>query len=311
MSEELVIPTAVPMETPPPDSPMHDAPEASGTEISDNKQAKAQTPKPPPVAKAPELYELKVNGQQRKYTLDQLKAKAGLADAAMEKFEQASNLTKKEAAFRESLKKDFLGALMDPELGLTKEQIRGRFESWYKEQFIDPEMLSPEQRELNELKKYRQQKEEEEKSVSQQRAEEEERTAIESTREAMQKEIIATLETSGLPKNRFTVGRLAYWQRQNLANGYDAPPDVLVQQVKDERSGIVWADLKSASIDQIRDVLADDFDEFINKVRKYDLAQLQKRFSGEPKDVPRERSSGNKRTTMSDVDRYLTNLRRT
>lgn len=309
MSDQGSIPTAIPMETPPPDSPMHDAPEAeAGTEITEDKP-KAQ-PKPQPKKPEPEFFEQKVNGQVRRYTREQLLAKASLGDAATERFEKAAQIEKKFLAHQEKMKVDFMEALLDPELGLSKDQIRSRFESWYKENFIDPETLSPEQRELNELKKYRQQKEEEEKSHAQTKAEQEERQAIDSTREEMQKEIIATLEISGLPKNRFTVGRLAYWQRQNLANGYDAPADVLVQQVKDERSDIIKSDLQTATIEQIQDCLGDGFEEFINKVRKYDLARLNKRFNGEAPEPAKEKRQAGGRITMSDVDRNLARIRR-
>ncbi len=307
MSEQT-IPTAIPMEAPV-EATMAAESGNEGTEVHEAPKPQG-APKPKAEAKEPEWHEVKVNGQVRRYTTEQLRAKASLAEAAMEKFEKASEFAKKEAAFKEKLAKDPIAALL--EQGLTADQVRQHMEGWYKKSFIDPEMMTPEQRKIQEYEAKLAKYEEQEKTTAQQAAEEQERQQMDATREAAQKEIIQMLETSGLPKNRFTVARLAFWQRQNLANGYEAPPDVLVQQVKDERAGIIRHDFKEASIEQIQDVLGEDFDAFINKVRQYDLAQWKKKQQGlgEPEDAKPTKSQNNKRTTMSDVDRYLTNLRR-
>lgn len=258
-------------------------------------------------AKADELYEVKVNGQLKKYTLDQLRSKAGLSDAAMEKFEKASEMSKKSEAFKDSLKKDFLTALMDPELGLTKDQIRSRFESWYKENFIDPETMTDEQKELRDLKKYKEQKakEEEERAEKERLANEEQ---LEShAREQLQKDIIQALDTSGLPKSRFTVSRMAYWMRQNLSKGFDAPTEVIIQQVKDERAQIVSDLISNSTAEQIVETLGE---ELINKLRKYDVERLKKRFEAPETTEDKPVGKRGERKTMADVDAYFNSLRR-
>lgn len=309
MMEDLSTPVVAEVAAAPAVEPEH----GSGDNIPPVKAPKAIKAAPPPKPEAPaapEIFEHKVNGQIRRYTREQLLAKASLGEAATERFEEASRMAKKAQARDEAIKKDFLTALQDPELGLSRDQIRARFESWYKEEFIDPETLSPEQRELNELKKYKSQVEEERKSQAELTQKTEHEKAVDAARESLQHEIIKTLDSSNLPKNRFTVARLAYWQKQNLDRGYDAPPEVLIQQVKEERSGIIRADLKEATIEQIQDTLGEDFEAFITKVRKYDLARLQTKFGEKPEPRPRDTDGTYKRVLMSDVDRYFTNLRR-
>ena len=258
-------------------------------------------------AKAEELYEVKVNGQLKKYTLDQLRSKASLSDAAMEKFEKASEMSKKSESFKENLKKDFLTALMDPELGLTKDQIRSRFESWYKENFIDPETMTDEQKELRDLKKYKEQKAAEEKEREEKDRLTQEEQLESHAREQLQKDIIQALDTSGLPKSRFTVSRMAYWMKQNLSKGFDAPTDVIIQQVKDERAQIVSDLISNSTAEQIVETLGEDL---INKLRKYDVERLKKRF--ESPETATEKIGGRRgeRKTMADVDQYFNNLRR-
>lgn len=263
---------------------------------------------------AEELIELKVNGQSRKYTLDQLKARATLADGAHERFEKASQIEKREAQLREGLKTDFLKTLMDPELGLTRDQIKSRFEKWYKNEFIDPETMSPEQRELEQLKR-----EKAERDARDKEAEEEKKTQAEKDNEArervnFQKQIIETLEKHDLPKTRFTVGRIAYWQKLNLDKGYDAPAEVIVQQVKDEEQAILKNAVKSRMENPAK-LVAYLGEDIVKAIRKYDLERLKEKFGGSPSHGGNPTdgahgSSGQKHIPMSKVDDYFNELRR-
>lgn len=290
-----------------PGTPSAPPPKAPGTEISDDK-----SPKPKPPA-ADEAFELKVNGKVKKFTKDEfwnqrkeIGSKVGLADAAYERFEEASKLSKGHSEWKDKASKSVIEALMDPSLGLSKDQIRSQFEAWYKSEFIDPETMTEEQRELAKYKKEAEEARADKKrreDEAKARETEESETAL---RNDMQKQIIACIESSGMPKTRFVAGRLAYWQKQNLAKGYDAPNEVLVQQVKDERQAIVRQDIEAMTPDQIVDTFGD---EIIKKLRQYDLARLQKRF-GDNEAPPKEKTDESGKRTMADVDNYLNSLRR-
>jgi hypothetical protein len=284
-------------------------PKAPGTEISDDKGGT----KPKPVAD--EVFEMKVNGKVRKMTKDEYWAarkdiggKVSLADAAYEKFEEASKKEKKYGDWKAKAAKNVIEALQDPELGLSRDQIREQFEAWYKSEFIDPETMTEDQRELAKYKK-----EAEEARADKKKREDEEKSKSElaqeqAVREEMQKQIIGCIEKSGMPKTRFVAGRLAYWQKQNLAKGYDAPDDVLIQQVKDERQAIVRQDIETMTPEQVVETFGD---EIIKKLRQYDLARLNKRFGGGGDAPPIEKKDGaNGKRTMADVDNYLNSLRR-
>jgi len=260
----------------------------------------------------PELFEVKVNGQIRKYTLDELRSKAILADGAHEKFQKASQTEKKFADWKQKAQTDAMSALMDPELGLSKDQIRTRFESWYKENFIDPEMMTKEQREAaqwkkeaEQYKKEKSQREEQEKTSAQEHLDSQ-------TRQSVQEEIVSILDTSGLPKTRFTANRVAFWMKQNIKNGYDAPPEVIVQQVKDERNSIVASLTSTATPQQLVEMLGD---ELIKKLRTFDMEKLKARFQPATQSGSLSPNSGNAKPTgsrsMRDVDKYFNELRRT
>lgn len=296
-----------------PTGPVVTAP-AEGTEIHTDPKppTKPNQPTPPKEAEAPLTqeqqlyYDMKVNGKDRRYTIDQLKAKASLGEAATERFEEASAKEKKYQQWKDSAKKDLLSALQDPELGLTRDEIRVKMEQWYKENFIDPETMTEEQKRLRDLEKYKKGKEEEETTAKERQELEakaqEEREAVESA----QKEIIETLKKSGLQQTRFNAGRIAYWMKANLQRGYNAPMAVILNQVKAERADIFSHEVKERPIEEI---LSEEWgQEFINRVRKFDLERLKTRFASE-KPVPTTRKEASTKS-MADVDAYFNDLRR-
>lgn len=296
--------TAVRSPAPTPNQP---APQAKNQRNVSN-QPQIDKPVETEAPKAPELYDVTINGQTRKYTLQQLRDKASLSEAAMERFEEASKLSKKSQGFQENLKKDFMKALMDPELGLSKDQIRERFENWYKENYIDPEQMTHEQRRIRELEAREKERNEKEAERTQREQAEQQERGISAERETIQRSIIDALETSDLPKNRFTVGRMAYWQKQNLIRGFDAPMEVIVGQVRQERQDIVRSEFQGIkSVEQAIDLVGE---EFINMLRKFDVERLKKRFNEPTVAKPANNLTKGGARPMADVDAYFNNLRR-
>ena len=302
METATVAAVSTPTTTPsaPPSAPSG----AVNTEQNVPGAAAQQTDSSAPV-KDTALYDVVIDGKSQRLTLEQLKAKASLAEAAHKRFEEAAKISKAQEAQKAKMKQDFIGHLI--ENGLTKDEIRAKMESWYKEEFIDPETLTPEQRELQALKKFKEQIDYEKKTTQEKEAQRQEAEVVARFREEYQKNIIGMLEKYELPKNRFTVGRVAYWQKQNLDNGYDAPDEVIVAQVKEERQNILREETASASPAELIAFLGDDV---VNKIRKYDLEQLKKKFSGRPTEAPKSTPQNKSGRKMRDVDKYFNELRR-
>lgn len=284
------------------------APEQGGAPATVN--AVSNTPEPKPTPKPEEYFEHKVNGQVRKYTREQLLAKASLADAATERFESASQREKKYNAWRESVKANPIKALMDPELGLTKEQIRAQIEQYYKQEYIDPETLTPEQQRIAELERKIAEKEAREKEFEEMTNKQKEEAEAQQTAQEMQQTIISILEKSGLEKTRFNASRIAYWMRQNLKNGYDAPEEVILNQVKEERQAIIKTMIETMEPAQL---VASLGDEFVRKVRMFDMERLNAKLNPGSTIPAREADDAppkpGKERTMSDVDKYLNRAR--
>lgn len=300
-----VAPIAAPVETPnevaASEKPTQGIPGQSATKSA---AEKAEAPKPPQ----------HIEFEGKKYSAQELKAKLALAEGAYQKFESAAQERKKIEAIQQRFDADPLEAtiMYFESKGLPRNEAeamaRSKFEKSYKTRFIDPEGMTPEQREAAQYKKEL----EDTKAKLKERDDADAKVAADkegqAVRESMQKEIIDVIEKSGMPKTRFTANRVAFWMRQNLANGYDAPPEVITQQVKDEGKSIITSMLGESTPDQMVEMLGEDI---IKKLRTYDLSRLQKRFGeNQPNTEKTPRTPTKKGTSMADVDEYLNSIRR-
>jgi hypothetical protein len=227
----------------------------------------------------PKTYEVKVNGKIQRMTEDEVLARARMAEAAEQRFNEAAKIKKSAEAAIGRIRdpEQMMDALMDPALGLSKDQIRQKFEEWYEREFIEPEKLTEDQKKLREaekqIKKYAD--EAKQREQAKQQAEQEELTA--KARGEIQQQIIEALETNALPKTNFTVRRLAYWIQRNQANGFNAPTSLLVSQVRNEFNSSMRDMVESADGEALVQLLGDGI---IQKLRKYDLEQLRKMRGG-------------------------------
>jgi hypothetical protein len=284
-----------------------------GSDIKSMTQA-AEGKSPSQSQSSNELYDVKVNGKVVKMTRQELIDNASMVHAANSRFEEAARLKKDNERFRDTAKKDMMAALQDPSLGLTKEQIRDEFEKWYTREFIEPEKLSPDQRRARELeaklKKYEQQ--EQEKLKAQQDQEQLELTNKQ--REYLQGQIIDALERSGLPKTKLIASRMAFYMRENMMRGWEAPIDVIVKQVKQERQSLMSGEVGGLEGQDLVSYLGDDV---VNKIRKWDLQRLRDQRSAKSPDFTKPGSAsggrdayGNaEKLSSTDVTRRLKELR--
>jgi hypothetical protein len=259
-------------------APTNEAPqapvEASQQEIATKDATKAAKPAKEAkveVPKAEDKYEIKINGKTKLVNRDELIRLAQLSEAANERFESAAQKEKRINQLIGKAKESPIQALMDPELGLTKEEIRAKMEDWYNREFIEPETLTKEQRELKEAK---------EKLAFYQKAEAEQQERLRKEAESkaeseyaekFQKEIIDAVEKNKLPKTKGMVKKIAFYMRQNLLNGFDAPMELIIQKVKEDRKNEL-TEFNDYDYDQIVDAFGE---EFIAKLLSENLKRIR------------------------------------
>ena len=237
--------------------------------------------------------------------------------ASNDRFRQAAETQKQLQAWSQKFEADPFEATIQyfESKGTPRAQAelmaRQKFESAYKTKYIEPEMMTPEQREAAKWKQEAEAARKEKEEWQKQKQSEEESVHTQAMRQAVQKEIIETVEASGLPKTRFIASRVNFFMQQNLKHGYEAPREIIVQQVKDEGKSIVQAYVNGLEPEDFAEWLGQDG---LKKFRQYEVAQYKKRGAkpgdqgGQP--APRQRNQPEAKKTMSDVDNYFNQLRR-
>lgn len=227
-----------------------------------------------PQSAAEQFEEIQVDGKPVKMSRDEMKRWASLGKAGNSRFEEAAKIRKDSEAKLEKIKdpKSAMKFLTDPANGYNREDVRAAFEDWYKETYIDPEQMSPQEREAAQIKKenaelkaYREQKEKEAHEAK-------EKSLDAQTSEALQRELTTLLEESGLPKTKFTASRLAYWIRVNETKGLNAPKELILEQVRKETRDVVSALALNADGEKLVGLLGEDV---VKKIRQYDLARIR------------------------------------
>lgn len=257
-----------------------------------------------------EMFEVKVNGKAIKMTKQEMMDRASLAEAAQQKFEEASKIRKKYESREEIYKKNRMQAFLDATADMTPEKRRETLESYYSENYIEADAMSEEQKQIKaykaKLAKYEQ--EEKEKLELAEKTEAEKQTTEQ--RQHLQTQIIEAIDKSGLPKSKEVVKKIAFYMRQNLMNGWDAPMDLIIRQVKNERQSTYRDDLENSTAEQIIEIFGEGL---ITKIRQYDLKQLRdRRQNGGFQQTVRKAGTGampEEKTSYADVNKKLRDMR--
>jgi len=244
--------------------------EAPSTEAPTTESTAQPVATPQPVNKKKFTY--KSDGQEFNEELDDSEITSRLAHA------RSANKRMSEAAASKKQVESFVKALKeDPMSVLSNDQIMGnaKFQE-IAEAFLakklEEQLLTPEER---------QQKEQQEKLKKYEAKEKEELTAREQAQakqledhytQEYQKTIIEGLTDSGLPKNAFTVKRMAQLMQTNLQHGLELSPKDLARLVREDMQSEFKSVISDANAEQMLAMLGDDV---ANKIRKHDLSKFQ------------------------------------
>lgn len=217
-----------------------------------------------PQQTAARMYKVTVDGEEMEVDEQELLKGYGHHKAASKKMEEAA-MTRKEAEqvlriFKDNPKEAF--------------KLLGRDARAFAEQVINDELnealLTPEQRELRDYKAKVQAYEAEQRSIKEQYEKEQMDAQLARQAEQIQNDIISTLETSGLPKTNYTVGRIVYYMQAALQQGYNVVPGDVISYVKDDYVNDIKQMMGGLNEDLIESFLGQDL------VRKVAKSTVQK-----------------------------------
>lgn len=211
----------------------------------------------------------KVNGKEVEMTVAEALRKAELVSGAEEKFQEAAKMRKEVEAFVQALKEKPLHVLK--QMGID---VRGNAEEYLAEE-VQLELMSPEERELYELRKWKQEQEQarqQEEMTAQQRAQQQqEMAARQQAQQFYDKKISEVLSQSNLPKTPYTVKRVATLLKTALSKGYELPIETAVDMVRGDFAN----DLRSMSSGDPAQIIKLLGDDIVKMLRKHDLEQIK------------------------------------
>lgn len=289
--------SATPISAPSADqSTQSSAPDAEVT-----KQDAQVTQTPPAVTK--KKFKYKADGAEIEEELDdnEIVNRLSLAKAAQKRMQEASSTKKQVEQFMKALKEDPMSVLSNPNI-MGQERFQQIAEDFLSKK-IQEQMLTPEQRAQIEkeerLKKYEAQEAEQKRLAEEQKAQQ----LQEYYTKQYETTIMNALQQSALPKNAYTVKRMAELMQKNIQHGLDLEASQLAQLVSEDYKSEVKALIGSGDPEQILALLGG---EVADKIRKHDLSKFQaKNPEPKPSQNPPKTSEQERRMSPREYTEYL------
>lgn len=213
---------------------------------------------------AARLYKVKVDGEEME--VDEAELLRGYAH------QKAASKRMADAAAERALAEEVMGIFKSnpkqafEKLGLNAKQ--------FAEQLLMEEMeesvLTDEQKEVRELKRFKESIEQREKAAREKESADAEEAFRTQVAQELQTNIVTALDSAELPKNEFTVSRMAFYLESCLKAGYNATPQDVVSHVKAEYEKELKGLIGGFKDDQLMSFLGDDV---VKKVVKGHIAK--------------------------------------
>lgn len=199
-------------------------------------------------------FKVKIDGQELEVDEDELLRGYQTTKSAQQKFNEASLLRKQSEEFIRLAKSDPRKLLTHPGIGIDLQEFAN---SILAEQY-EEQLLSPEEKELrnlrNQLAEFENQKKEAEARAQQEELDK--YTAM--YEQEYTEKIIGALETSGLPKTEYTVKKIAEKMLIAAERGLDVEPADVIHFVKADYMNDIKTLFGAANEDILMQLLGDD-----------------------------------------------------
>lgn len=218
----------------------------------------------------------KVNGKEVEWTEQEAIRRAQLADSADAKFREAADMRRQVEQAIQMMQTDPAAVLT--ELGID---IR-KFAEEHLGRELQRELMSPEERELNDLREWKQQFEDQNQAQEQERMSTAQKAEMQRQQNAIAQnydnKISEVLAQSNLPKTAKTVKAVAQLMYSALDKGYDLDIATAVDMVKNDYTGSIQDLVGGMDGEHLINMLGPDL---VRKIRKHDLAGIRKKLEGQ------------------------------
>lgn len=243
---------------------------------------------------------LKVNGAEKEYTLAKLIQEAQKFEAANERFNKASEMEKRlaeqEKMFKENPRKAMEQLGIDP----------FEFSQMTLEEFLKEQEKTPEQRELEELRRFQQEHLTKQQQAEEARKQQEFQAHVQAKTQELDTIIPELIEKYGLDKDISSAQRIADYMLEAMDNGMDLTYDMAARLVKREQETYFKNMFSRYKPEQIYSLLGD---EGFQKLNEYSLnrvkapTQTQQQSQQQPQNPPFKQSQ--KKESLAEYNRRL------
>lgn len=212
------------------------------------------------------MFKVTIDGSEREVSEDELRRGYSHGAAANERMRVAHET--------QSMAEEVLKIFKEnPKLAFQKLGVDAKtFAEQVLSEHIEDSLLTPEQKELREARKFMKDKADSEAKSKAEAQAAQEAAYRDQVSTQLQTDIVSTLGESGLPRNEYTVGRMAYYLDSAIRAGYDnVTAKDIIGHVKQEYERDVKALLQSVPENGLLDFLGDDF---TKKTVKAHLAKI-------------------------------------
>ena len=246
-------------------------------------------------------YEVTVDGQKLMLTRDELLKGFQLGAASHKRFQEAAQLRQQAQQALEVIKQNPLEAFVQS--GGDPQAFQDFVEKYLYDQ-ISYDKMTPEEKELADLRRYK--AEQEQLTLKQQKEQEEQK--LQQQTEYYEKEYQQTfsseLEKAGISATPEAIQRVAQIQLAALEQDYELPVELAINQYKNEQTNLINSYLGSLDADKLTEVIGKDR---LKEIRKKELASLKNPTPKPQSNVSTEINSTKEKESMSD---FLANLGR-
>lgn len=225
---------------------------------------------PPPTAPepAPNLHKVKVDGAEMEIPYDELIRDYQTRKASDKAFREGAQARKEAEQLVLMLKNDPISVLKDPRLG---HDVRKLAEEYLAAQIGD-ELMDPKDRELRDLKKWKQDQDDAKANEAKTAKEKENAELTAHYTQEYSTAIVDVLQAGGLPKTPTCVKRMAYYMNEGLKRNLDLSPKDVVGLVRDDFIAEQRELYGNSDGDTLLSLLGEDV---AAKIRKHDLSRLK------------------------------------
>ena len=251
-------------------------------------------------------FKTKVDGEEVEVDFETMRNDYQRAAASNKRFQEASGLKKQAEEFLEMLRKDPRKVLSHPDIGIDPKQ----FAEDVLADYLEEQALSPEQKELRELKRWKAEQEAKKQEEEAEKAKSlEDQQAMEWAQE-FNSNAPEALKSRGIPVNNVTMRLMRDYAIECLDNGYEPPISELAKLAKEDYQVIVREVFSSSQDEILADLVGEDN---LKRLRNIDLGRVKNPKADAEVPVKAKKASKGKKSAdeFESLDEYFEYLHST